>query len=60
MAIGGFQVELVLNADVSEKFLFISFLKYHMHYIFLEKSEKFRLRSASFINDNRQKRKSFT
>ena len=48
---GGFQVDLLRKAGVWLKFSVLSFLKCHLHLIFLEKSEKSLLRSASLISD---------
>lgn len=44
-----FHVDLLLN--VSEIFSLISFLKYHLRYILLDKQAIFCLKLASFIND---------
>ena len=46
---GGFQVDLILDSDVSLTFCCLSFLKNHLHLIFLLKSDMSLRKSTSLI-----------
>ena len=48
---GGFHVDLNSYFETSEGIYWLSFLKYHLHLIFLAKSSKSLCKSASLIND---------
>ena len=48
---GGFHVDLSSYFETSEGIYWLSFLKYHLHLIFLAKSSKSLCKSASLIND---------